>query len=191
MNPPKPHVVLNVAPLSSDTWMFHRQHNIKMSREDARTLAIKLVKEMESQGFFHYRNYRNEASRRKVSKYDRTRWGLKRIDRDNDSVEIADISVIAVEQMYDREKEAWALPEWMLYDHDTGHHEFILNTFDLKLMVAHKSMEQRDHAEFKVLDMEWSKVVNNAFKTLDCNMKGLVCLDDVKWSMFPLKKLYS
>ncbi len=191
MNPPKPHVVLNVAPLSSDTWMFHRQHNVKMSREGAHALAVKLVKEMESQGFFHYRNYRNEAARRKVSKYDRTRWGLKRINREDDSFEMADISVIAVDEMYDREKEAWAYPDWMLYDHNTGDHKFIMNTVDLKLMVAHKSMAQRDHSEFKVLDMEWTTVVNNAFKTLDSNVRGLVCLDDVNWSMFPLKKLYS
>lgn len=191
MKPPKPHVVLNVAPISCDTWMFHRQYNVVMGRANARAMAVKLVKEMESQGFFHYRNYRNEAARRKVEKYDRTRWGLKRINRDDDSFEMADISVIAVEQMYDRAKDAWEYPEWMLYDHDTGHHEFVLNTLDLKLMVAHKSMEQRDHSEFKVLDMEWSTVVNNAFKTLDANMKGLVCEDDVKWSMFPLKKLYS
>jgi len=191
MNPPKPHVVLNLAPLKDETWMFHRQYNVTGSREEARELAIKLVKEMEAQGFFHYRNYRNQAARRKVNIYDRTRWGLKRINRDEDTFSMSDVMIVPIEEMYDREKNAWVLPEWMLYDHQDGHFEFVLNTFDLKLMVAHKSMEQRDHSEFKVLDMEWSEVVNNAFKTLDCNVKGLMCLDDVKWSMFPLKKLYS
>lgn len=185
----RPYVVMSVSPIDDDAWVFNRYHQVEHNQTEANRNAVKQVQELERKGFVHYRTYANRGENRRMNIYDRTRWGMKLVEHDLDEKPVCrDIRMIPVEEMYDSRRNRWCEPDWMLYDHVAETATFYRGVVDLKLLIAHTAMEQRNHAEFKVLEFDWTDVVNNVFRTIDSNSLGLICQDGIKWSLFPLKK---
>lgn len=175
-------------PDSSDSWMFKRDCFVFSSESEARAKATSCIKVLEHEGYFHYRNYKDQdvPPQRKLDLFTRSRWGLKKNITEDDKPCI-DIRIIPIEQCFDPCRNEWVDPRWMLYNHVDEDYRLVLDDIDAKLIVAASAMQHSDLSEFKVLDMKWSEQVNLAFKCIEKNDKGLVCNDEVVLSLFPLQ----
>ena len=182
-------VIKILLPSSSDVWMFERDCFVFESPQEARNKAVALVKALEKDEYFHYRNYKNHdiTSKRMLHVYSRSRWGMKKVI-DDENKPCYDIRILPVEQCFDPSKNKWVDPRWMLYNHVEDDYRFVLDDIDAKLLVASAAMESSEYSDFKVLDMKWTEQVNMGFKCIDEYCKGLVSNDQVVLSLFPLTK---
>ena len=175
-------------PSSADTWMFHRECFIARSESEARAKAVSLVKDLEHEGYHHYRNYKDQElpPQRTLGVYSRSRWGLKKVVNDEEKP-CYDIRILPIDECFDHLTNKWIPPRWMLYNHVEEDHRFVLTDLDTKLLVAAAAMESSDFCDFRVLDMKWTEEVNLAFRCIEKNAKGLVSNDEIILSLFPLQ----
>ena len=156
MSDEKKYVVLvNCKPQGYDKWVFKRSCVVYDNFEDALMHAYNNVNNLSDIGYTMSDSGSFNANTVVATKDD-----VKKV-----------IKIVEVEQMY-KEGSGWVYPQYVLYNHATCSHKFILDNIDAKLIASAKALAFAD--DENKLTPHWSGVVRYAFKTIDSKQKTLL-----------------